>query len=181
MECKLLYCSAILLTLGLGPVQAQEHVTSAYSSLYGKNCTLEFVEKITGASITRCAGVGGFQLLVASDDERMSVSVVDPSKKEHPLNYWEVVTPAMATLDDTAEWRVVKGRKGIVPVALIVGVKSLDQSDPDRPKKIPLIAIAKITDRETCVVAVIPNCKKATEKARKEADEAGNKVCLTAP
>ena len=125
--------------------------------------------------------MGGFQLLVANDDERMSISVIDPSKKEHPLHYWDVVTPFMSTLGEVAEWRVVKRRKRIVPIALIVSLKSLDQSDPEHPKEVPLIAVAKITDREICVVAALPASRWPIERVRQEADNSADKACLSAP
>jgi hypothetical protein len=178
---KLFCCSVFLLILGAGRAQAHEQITSVYTPLYGEKCTLEFVEKITGASVSRCPGAGGFELLVATDDERMSISVIDLSKKEYPLNYWEVVTTAMSTLGDVAEWRVVKRQGRFIPIALIVRVKSLDQSDPDHPKEVPFIAIAKIKDQEICVVAAIRASKIAAERARREADKARNKVCLPAP
>jgi hypothetical protein len=178
---KSLCCSAYLLALGLGSIPAHERVASLYSRLNGEKCSLESVERTTGASITRCQGVGGFQLLVVSDDERMSIAVIDLSKKEHPLHYWDVVTPSMSTLGDVAEWRIVKRRKRIVPIALIVSLKSLDQSDPEHPKEVSLIAVAKINDREICVVAAIPASRWPIERVRQEADNSADKACVSAP
>ena len=179
---KLLSCSVFLLVLGLGCVQAKGRADSVYSPLIGNKCSLETVEKITGASVSRCPGMAGFQLLVANDDERMSISIVDTNNKEHPLNYWDVVTPAMSSLDKVAEWRVVKKQKKIIPIALIVGINSLDQSNPEHPKKVSFIAVAKITEREVCVVTAIPaSIKTASKKARREADKSVDKPCLSAP
>jgi hypothetical protein len=78
--CKMLFCSANLLVLGVDSAHASEKIASLYSRLNGASCSLESVEKKTGASITRCEGVGGIQLLVQNDDERASISVVDLRK-----------------------------------------------------------------------------------------------------
>jgi hypothetical protein len=178
--CKMLFCSANLLVLGVESTHG-EKIASLYSRLNGASCSLESVEKKTGTSITQCEGVGGIQLIVQHDDERASISVVDLHKKVHPLNYWDIVTPAMFSLDKVAEWRVAKRGKRNVPVALIVGIKSFDQSDLEHPRKLPLVVIAKITDRDICVISVIPRFGSTSERVRQEADHSADKPCLSAP
>jgi hypothetical protein len=74
-------------------------------------------------------GVAGFRLLVADDDARMSVSVVTPDKKEHALDYWNIITRSFSSLGDRAEWRVVKRKGMITPIALIVRVDSSEQEN----------------------------------------------------
>lgn len=168
-----------LLIQGLGAVHAQESINSINSPLSGKNCSLEFHEKTTGASLTRCSGVSGFNLLVAYDDERMSITVVDSNKKEYPQNYWDVVTPAMSILGETAEWRMMTRQNKNVPVALIVLVKSLDQSDTEHPKEVNFYAITKINHDAICVVAVIPENQTTIKQVHLEADNSAAKPCLS--
>lgn len=157
---------------------AESNLTSVYTDISGRACKKTVNDKLTGASTSVCRGVGGFYLHALDDDERSSVSVVAPDKQVFPLEYWNVVTHGFSSLGARAEWRVTTTGGKRVPVALIVRVNAVDQSDPDRPKRTPLLAIAKIRSDTACVVgkidALLPD---ARQRARTLAD-AEELACL---
>ena len=157
--------------------QAQGKFQSVYTDLAPSKCrTLEVVEE-TGASVQRCAGTGGYKLLVLDDDARQSITVIDPSGKEHPLDFWQVITFGFSSVGDKAEWRVTRMRGKITPVALIVRVNANeDAENPNR--KTSYLAVAKITRDETCVTHKIPSAAGANTSARRAADSAVTAPCL---
>jgi hypothetical protein len=108
---------------------AKREITSIYTDLSGNQCKTVKENAETGSSVQECPGVAGFRLLVADDDARMSVSVVTPDKKEHALDYWNIITRSFSSLGDRAEWRVVKRKGMITPIALIVRVDSSEQEN----------------------------------------------------
>ena len=159
-------------------VAADSQATSIYTDLSGNECRTIKEDKETGSSIQRCPGVAGYHLLVADDDSRMSVSVVTPDNKEHPLDYWNVIAKSFSSLGKKAEWRVVKANGAIIPIALIVRVDASDQSNPESPKKRSYLAVAKIQAEQICVTDKIKPAKDANEAARRAADHAVNQPCL---
>lgn len=94
--------------------------TSVYSELYGKNCRTVETDKGSGASTRLCRGVAGYHLLVHEANAQTSVDIVTPSNAVWPLEYWEVVTPGLASVGRLAEWRVETRNGKQVPVALLV-------------------------------------------------------------
>jgi hypothetical protein len=171
-----LFIVAFFLTFGglsfNGAAQTNE---SVYTELTEAKCkTIKTGEEF---AVRSCPGVGGYKLLAADDDARGSITVVDPRGKEHPLNYWHVITPAFSYLGDKAEWRVVKKNGKITPVALIVRVNaSENQEDPN--KKSSYLAVAKITPQQVCVTDKIAPGATANEEARRAADASSSKPCL---
>jgi hypothetical protein len=149
---------------------------SVYTSLTTDACTSVSENKETGSTIGRCPGVGGYQLLVADDDSRMSVTVVTPDKKEHPLNYWTIITPHFSTLGGKAEWRVMRQGSRVVPVGLIVRVNARESESSQ--KKTSYLAVAKIGADEICVTRKIVSTANANQEARDAADHAGADSCL---
>jgi hypothetical protein len=143
---------------------------SVYTKLEGKSCKKTIDDKTTGAYTLNCPGTARFALQVLDDDERSSLNIVSPDKKVFELNYWEVVTHGFSTLGKKAEWRVasIDGKK--VPAALIVRVNSVDQSDVEHPKQVPLLAVAQIRKSEACVVKTIGASASANAEARAIAD-----------
>jgi hypothetical protein len=107
----------------------------------------------------------------------MSVTVVGPEKQEHPLGYWDVVTHAFSSLGKKAEWRVVRSNGKMSPIALIVRVNYIDQSNPAAPKHESCLAVAKITEDKVCVTDKIKGAN-ANERARQAADQSAEKDCL---
>ena len=148
---------------------------SIYTELKGAKC------KTTKSGqeylVQSCPGVGGYKLSVADDDARMSIGVVDPRGKEHPLNYWHVITPNFSSLGDKAEWRVKKQKGKITPLALIVRVNASENPE-DPTKKTSYLAVAKITSQKICVTDKIAPSATANEEARRAADASSSKPCL---
>lgn len=135
-----------------GAVCAGAGVDSVYTSVEGRSCKKTVLEEETDAHILNCPGVGKFTLQVFIDDGRSTVNIVSPEKKVFELQYEKVVTEGFAWLGKKAEWRVSRQGSKVVPVALIVNVNGTDQTDLDRPKRVPLLAVAQIRKTEACVV-----------------------------
>jgi hypothetical protein len=155
--------------------QAQP-VTSVYTTLAAKKCKTIQVDKESGSSTQRCVGVAGYKLLVEDSDNRISLTVVAPDGKKHPLNYWDVITHAFSNIGDKAEWRVKNVGKKRTPIALIVRVNA--NEDPDTNKRTSYLAVAKLTPQGICVTDKIKASAKANEEARAAADAAASKACL---
>ncbi|MBY0238455.1 MAG: hypothetical protein K2X55_03980 [Burkholderiaceae bacterium] len=151
-----------------GNAAAQPGVVSIYTPIAGKACAERTDDAVTGARTADCPGVHGFRLHVMEDDDRSSVSVVTPGGRVLPLNYWDVITRGFSTLGAKAEWRVTKAGGKSVPVALIVRVNALEQRDPASPKRVPILAVARISLDAACVVrAVDARASDANQQARK--------------
>jgi hypothetical protein len=166
----------LALFLLVARVAQAQTVTSVYTTLAEKKCKTIQVDKESGSSTQRCAGVAGYHLLVEDSDNRISITVVAPDGKKHPLDYWNVITQAFSTIGDKAEWRVKKvGRKRLL-IALIVRVNANEDSDTN--KRASYLAVAKITPQSICVTDKIKASAKANEEARAAADSSANKPCL---
>lgn len=152
-------------------------VDSIYTDLSSKRCKTIEVNNETAGSVQKCAGVGGYSLLVEDNDLRQSVTVVTPDGKRHELNYWQVITSAFSTVGDKAEWRVQgKGRKAR-PIALIVRVYASE--NPEAPnEKTSYLAVAKITAGKICVTEKVKGGPTANDEARRAADASAGKPCL---
>ncbi|HEX8611756.1 MAG TPA: hypothetical protein VF800_10770 [Telluria sp.] len=138
-----------------GGASARTNVESVYTDLEGKSCKKSIDDKTTGAYTLTCPGVGKFMLHVLDDDGRSSVNVVTPDKQVFALKYWDVVTHGFSSLGKKAEWRVTRVDGKIIPAALIVRVNAMDQSDPEHPKRVPVLVVAQIRKVEACVVKTI--------------------------
>jgi len=153
---------------------ADDKITSKNSALAGKSCTTHIDDAATGASTTECPGIQGFRLRVSEDDERSSVSIVTPDRRVFPLNYWDVVTRGFSSVAGKAEWRIANVGGKAVPIALIVRVNTVDQSDPEHPTQVPVLAVARIEPDAACVTHRLDALSRnASEQARKAADKAG--------
>ena len=149
---------------------------SVYTELTPAKCKL--VKEDVEYQAEKCPGLAGYSLLSIYSDQRQSITVVSPQGKEHPLNYWEVITPAMSHLGEKAEWRVVKEGGKILPKALIVRVTTAPHLQTE--KKASYLAVAKIGPEEICVTDRIEPGPQANEKARQAADVSAAKPCLKA-
>lgn len=158
--------------------QTPIQVRSIYTDLSGSKCKTLKEDSVTGSRIQKCPGIGGFYLLVADDDSRMSISVVAPGGTEYPLEYWNVITKSFSSLGTKAEWRVVKRGNTYTPIGMIVRVNSTDQSDLNAPKRKSYLAITKITREDICVTDKIDSTANANQQARRAADSSANKTCL---
>jgi hypothetical protein len=120
--------------------------------------------------------VGGHQLLIEDDDDRQSITVVTPDKKEHSLDYWTVITPAFSSVGKKAEWRVQRSGKKVKPIAVIVRVYT--KENDDSPKETSYLAVAKITAEHICVTNRVKESPTANEDARRAADSSAGSACL---
>ncbi|MDC8755982.1 hypothetical protein [Janthinobacterium fluminis] len=173
------FAFAAILAAG-GNAVAQPSPVSMYSDISGTACARHIDDASTGAYTMDCPGVHGFRLRVLEDDERSSISIVTPNKRVFPLNYWNVVTRGFSMLGTKAEWRIAKVDGKTAPIAIIVRIHALDQSYPEHPKRVPLLAVAKISRDAACVTrAVEALAPDANEQARRFADNR-NMACLPA-
>ena len=146
--------------------------SSIYSSLAEADCRVLEVDEESASRVSRCPGTAGYALKVLDGDARMSVDVITPEGREHPLNYWGVITHTFSSLGPRAEWRMRGGR----PIALIVRVNA--NEDPANPERITsYLAVAKITPAEICVTDRIGPVPDANAAARAAADRSAGRKC----
>lgn len=164
--------AAAAVLIASGNASAQRSAASFYTDISGKACDKHIDDKLTGAYTLDCRGVHGYRLHVIEDDERSSVSIVTPDKRIFPLNYWDVVTRGFSTLGTKVEWRIAKVNRKATPVAIIVRVNALDQSDPEHLKRVTLLAVAKIGPDAACVTRVVDALTPdANKEARRFSDD----------
>ena len=175
-----MFTPTTLLALVLAWQSAPGALRSFYTSLAGRECKTVSTHEEGAQSTQRCAGVGGYGLLVDDFDSRMSVTVVAPGGKKHDLKYAEVITTGFSAVGDKAEWRVKRQGKRVVPVALIVRLNATE--DGAHPEKTTsYLTVAKITPGQVCVTDKIAPGGNANEEARRAADTAASRPCIEAP
>ncbi len=150
------------------------------TNLYGKSCQLVETSK-SGASTRRCPGVNGYALLVHEHDGRTSVDVVAPDKETYQLDFWEVLTPGLSNVGRMAEWQVSgRGAAKALPMALLVRLNTIDQSNPSHPKVDTMLTVTRVERDGACVIFKIDaRAKNASAQARDAAADADRK-CLGA-
>jgi len=167
---KMLTLIAVVL---LAAVAGEAQVTSVYTKLSDKACkTLELVEDEGGSYHGRCPGVAGYKLDLIEGDLRQTLTIIDPKRKEHPLEFWHL-TGAFSAVGDKAEWRM-KGKK---PIALIVRL-NVSEDVEDASKTKGYLVVAKITASEVCVTHFLAPTRSHNYEARKAADKAASRPCL---
>ncbi len=152
---------------------------SAWSSLNPSSCK-KVVDTSSPDEIPylSCPGVAGYVLNVRRVEAgRLSIDVVDPSHREFPLNFQDVVTRSMCSLGDKVEWRVTSRNNQPGPDALIVAVHA--REDQEDPAKITstYLAIAKITSAGVCVTDRVLQGTIPEAGLRALADSARNRPC----
>ena len=155
---------------------------SVYTEISDRDCALVPASGEPGDEEDglRCKGPAGWELLALSGDLRASVTLVAPGGKEYPLDFWSVITPSFSTLGPRAEWRMRDIDGQSVPHALVVRVFA--NEDPDHPeRRTAYLAVAKITDSETCVTDRIAAGPDDNVRARAAADVASTRPCLGSP
>jgi len=168
----------LALTASCAQVATARH-TSVYTSLSGADCTLVKENKETGATTHRCKGTGGWDLLVLYDDQRMSITVVQPDGREHPLNFWDVIARGYSSLGPRAEWRVtVSGTDRGQPTALIVRVNASEASENAAKKVVSYLVVSRLRGGMVCAIGRIPPAADANERAQRAADNATGAPCL---
>lgn len=176
----LIRAAITLSALAIGLPGSTVQKESVFTDLDPRRCRVIDYNRQTGESVRRCRGAAGYRLLVEDADLRVSVTVVAPNRRRYPLNYADVVTPALSTLGEKAEWRVESQGRRRVPVALIVPVNAHDEAEfPHRIRS--YLAVAKIGGDTICVTDRIRTGGGALEQARRAADSAAQRGCLGEP
>jgi hypothetical protein len=174
-----MFAPTTLLALLLAWQSAPGALQSVYTSLGASGCKTISTHEEGAQSTQRCAGVGGYGLLVEDFDSRMDVTVVAPGGKKYDLKYGEVITTGFSGVGERAEWRVRRQGKRVVPVALIVRLNaSEDGAHPE--KTTSYLVVARITPGQICVTDRIAPAANANEEARRAADTAASRPCIEA-
>ncbi len=142
---------------------------SIYTPLTNDKCQVKIDSKLPIMN-GMCPGVGGYNLGIADDDSRMSVSVVAPDKKVFELDFWGHFN-RFSSVGEKAEWRM----KGNTPVALIIRYNVSNAND--ETKNISYLMVSKITKTQSCVVGILKPSKSQNILAQQLADSASNKPC----
>ena len=173
---------AFIFTLLLGAClrgEAPPSLSSVYTDLSGSNCSAVNENRETGATVHRCHGVGGWDLLVLYDDQRMSVTAVDRNGKESPLAFWDTISRGFTSLGPRAEWRVSKGgNQDATAVAVIVRVNVSETTGDGQVHRTSYLAVAKLGESGACVTRRIGPANDANDQARRAADTASEEPCL---
>jgi hypothetical protein len=152
--------------------------TSLYSDLYGPHCSTVSEDRASGARTRRCAGVAGYRLLVHEADASTSVDIVTPRGQVWPLDYWDVVTPALARVGRKAEWRMEQRGAARVPVALLVRLDTANpRSSGPRMAAGAILTAARIARDGACVVYQGNGALRTADAAARSA-AAGKRPCL---
>jgi hypothetical protein len=149
-------------------------VSSVYTSLAEADCRVIEVDEESESSVSRCPGAAGYALKVLEGDLRQSIDVITPDGKEHPLNYWSVVSGGFSTVGPRAEWRMRGGR----PIALIVRVNASENPE-DATRITSYLAVARIAPGPVCVTDRIAPTAEANAAARAAADRSAGRPCLS--
>jgi len=164
---------------GAAAVDSKGTIESIHTDLGAGSCGKEIDKSDPNETpYLVCPGVGGYTLIVRRVDAgRQSIDVVDSAEHVLPLDYDEVVTRHMMTLDGKAEWRVVATDGKQVPIALIVRVQN--REDDDNPERVTrsYLAVAKITPSEACVTETFPEGAQSEAEVRNAADSAQARQC----
>ncbi|HYR08793.1 MAG TPA: hypothetical protein VEQ60_13515 [Longimicrobium sp.] len=149
-------------------------VSSVYTSLAEADCRVIEIDEESEGSVSRCPGAAGYALKVLEGDLRQSIDVITPDGKEHPLNYWSVVSGGFSSVGPRAEWRMRGGR----PFALIVRVNASENPE-DATQITSYLAVARIAPGPVCVTDRIAPTAEANVAARAAADRSAGRPCLS--
>jgi hypothetical protein len=128
-------------------------------------------DKETDDRTTKCPGLEGYSLLILESDDRVSITIQDRNGGTSPLNFWDIVSPTFSTLGEKVEWRMTGRGRHAKPQALIVRVRTVDQSDVAKPTPKELLVAVRITDDHSCVTGIVPASQpSANLNARRLAD-----------
>ncbi len=167
---KIFTLFAILVAASL---TASAQITSKYTGLGEKACkTVESNSDEGGSYRGVCPGVGGYKLEAIEGDLRQSINVIDPKKKKHELNLWNI-SGGFSSLGDQAEWRM----QGKSPIALIVRY-NVSENPEDASKLTSYLIVIKITKDAICPTLALKPTRSHNYEARKAADKAASRPCL---
>jgi hypothetical protein len=125
-----------------------------------------------------CPGVEGYELIVRRvESGRISIDVVDPARRRHPLDFANTVTRHRSGIGGRAEWHVTGNAGRRTPVAVIVPVQSLESDDDPAQVTRTILAVAKLTPETACVVDRPDDGTPAATTARAAASTAPTRPC----
>jgi hypothetical protein len=171
------FCLAAALFAAIGSSRGAT-LTTEYTPTTGRACVTISSNHEIGDTVTRCPGVAGFSLLVLNSDDRASISIVTDDKTTLPLDFWDVVTPTFSTLGPKVEWQMesMKGKKR--PVAIIVRVHTVDQTDVEAPRPLSFLVVAAVRNDTACLIGKIPAAQAAANESARALAKARSGKCL---
>jgi len=169
----LILLSGILLFSNL--YATAETYESRYTPLSAAKCITLHEEQ--DFILQECPGFAGYQLHVSEGDLRQSITLVRDGK-EHPLQFWDTVSPLFSTLGTKAEWRFIANNRKLSPIALITRLNVVTGEKADQTTS--WLVVTKITMSSICVVGKIRPQRDGTQnqKARDMADKSTDMACL---
>lgn len=178
MAMRMLIPGLVIFVMGLYGTSHAALLKTTSTPIAGAACVSVANDQETGDTVRRCPGINGLALLVHNSDDRASLSILTKEKTALPLNFWDTVTPTFSTLGPTVEWQFKTPDGKGKPVAIVVRVDTVDQADVAAPRPVSFIVVARIDEKNTCVIGKIPAQQAhATEAARALAQATGTK-CL---
>ncbi len=156
---------------------ASEKYESVYTDIKAEKCKTTSKSEEEGWIVQMCDGVGGYKLEVYEDDIRQGANVISPSGTKSELNFQANVSGAFSMLGEKVEWRVEKKDGKTVPVAMIVRFNANDKKD--ETKTTSYLVVTKVDGDKSCITDVVKPIENANEEARKLADAAAGKPCLS--
>lgn len=145
---------------------------SIYTPISNNKCEPKTTSPVSG--YLKCAGLGGYNLLVLDDDARMSINILSPEQKEFELDLWGHFRN-FSYVGEKAEWRM----KGTTPIALIIRYNVSDRGDSDKTSS--YLMVAKITKQTACITDIVKPNKNQNLTAQRLADRAISKPCKSIP
>lgn len=164
----------LLASLCLPARALSDPIETVYTSLNSKDCAEVKPPSGEEASEMVCAGVAGYRLNIHFGEGREGLTVVDPSGRNHPLDFTRLIASGFSALGLKAEWRMARKESQRVPIALIVRFWYETESG----KEVSSLAVSKITPDRICLVEVIRPVSGQNVKARNSADQAGAARCM---
>ncbi len=159
--------------LALAALPAAAQTRSVYTTLDPNVCETTAQDLDEGWTEQTCPGTAGYTLYLHEDDLRQDIDIVAPGGIISPLALGAFVSDAFSSVGPRAEWRVLNRR----PVALIVRLNaSEDVDNPDRT--VSRLAVARISPRESCLVAVVQPAADMNAQARRLADRSARMPCI---
>ncbi len=140
------------------------------TSIAPEKCVLIDSSRESADSSWYCPGAYGYDAVVYDSDMRMSISLISPKGYLAPLDVWHVVTNHFSTIGDDLEW-YADGKD----IALVMRVESNELG-----KAKNYIAVAKVTEDESCIVAKL-DAKKEYKSLENRIKNAVSLPCLQKP
>jgi hypothetical protein len=169
-------CFATVL-FAFGESQAASMTTHS-TPTKGAGCVDISTNSETEESVKRCPGVSGLSLLIHRSDDRASLSILTRDKATLPLNFWDTVTPTFSTLGPNVEWQLENVHGKNRPVAIVVRVDTVDQTDVAAPRPISFIVVARIRGDAACVIGKVPAKQANATQAARALVNARDSKCL---